>query len=144
MRTGGSLFLPFFGLAMARRLRYHWTREEEQLQWTTTRSRNQLRGTWRFGRRWPARRRSSERCPRPSGAGSPVWEIAQELGISEQAVWRTLDGVIAIVSGREMAQVETGGLGSDTDPGITGGYGDTGFGALDTEPIPDNTEPVED
>ena len=39
--------------------------------------------------------------------------------------------------------VETGGLGADTDPGVTGGYGDTGFGALDIEPIPDNTEPEE-
>ena len=37
-----------------------------------------------------------------------------------------------------------GGLGSDTDPGVTGGYGDTGFGALDTEPpYPITEEPVE-
>jgi hypothetical protein len=76
-----------------------------------------------------------------AAGGSPVWEIAQELGISEQAVWRTLDGVIAVVTGREIASVETGGVGSDTDPGVTGGYGNTGFGVLDTEPIPDNREP---
>jgi hypothetical protein len=75
--------------------------------------------------------------------GIPVWKIAQELRISDAAVWHTLDGVIAVITGRELAPVETGGLGADTDPGVTGGYGDTGFGALDTEPIPDNTEPEE-
>ena len=75
--------------------------------------------------------------------GTPVWEIAQQVRESEGAVARTLDGVIAVMSGRTIESVETGGLGADTDPGITGGYGDTGFGALDTEPIPDNTEPKE-
>lgn len=78
-----------------------------------------------------------------AAAGTSVWEIAQQTGMSEQAIWRTLDGVIAAVTGREMEPVETGGFGSDTDPGITGGYGNTGFGALDTEPIPDNQEPSE-
>lgn len=73
--------------------------------------------------------------------GAPLWEIAQEVGLSEAAVARTVDSVVAAVTGREVSPVETGGLGSDTDPGVTGGYGDTGFGALDTEPIPDNTEP---
>ncbi len=73
--------------------------------------------------------------------GTPVWEIAQETGVSEAAVWRTLDGVLAAVSGREREQVETGGLGADTDPGVTGGYGDTGFGAIDTEPPADSGEP---
>lgn len=76
--------------------------------------------------------------------GAPVWEIAQEAGMSEAAVWRTLDGVVATVTGRPMAQVETGGLGADTDPGVTGGYGDTGFGALDTEPIADSSEPLDE
>jgi hypothetical protein len=74
--------------------------------------------------------------------GVPAWEIAQETGQSEAAVWRTLDGVVAAVSGREVAQVETGGLGADTDPGVTGGYGDTGFGALDTEPQADSGESI--
>jgi hypothetical protein len=38
--------------------------------------------------------------------------------------------------------VETGGLGSDTDPGVTGGYGDTGFGSLGNEPpFPTPEEP---
>ena len=75
--------------------------------------------------------------------GAPVWEIAQEVRMSEAAVARTLDGVVAAVTGREVTPVETGGLGADTDPGVTGGYGDTGFGALDTDPLPDNTEPHE-
>ena len=74
--------------------------------------------------------------------GTPVWEIAQVTGVSEAAVWRTLDGVLATVTGRAVAQVETGGLGSDTDPGVTGGYGDTGFGAVDTEPPADSSEPA--
>jgi hypothetical protein len=47
------------------------------------------------------------------------------------------------VTGRDIEPVVTGRLGADTDPGVTGGYGGTGFGALDTEPIPDNTEPEE-
>ena len=75
--------------------------------------------------------------------GTPVWAIAQEVQVSDAAVARTLDGVIAAVTGRQVAPVETGGLGADTDPGVTGGYGDTGFGALDTDPLPDNTEPDE-
>ncbi|HEY7032611.1 MAG TPA: hypothetical protein VH482_14815 [Thermomicrobiales bacterium] len=78
-----------------------------------------------------------------AASGSPVWEIAQLTSESEGAVARTLDGIIAVVTGREIEPFETGGLGADTDPGVTGGYGDTGFGALDTEPIPDNTEPEE-
>jgi hypothetical protein len=78
-----------------------------------------------------------------AASGMPVWEIAQQTRESEGAVRRTLDGIIAVVTGREVEPVETGGLGADTDPGVTGGYGDTGFGALDTEPIPDNTEPRE-
>jgi hypothetical protein len=76
--------------------------------------------------------------------GTPIWAIAQQTGESEAAVARTLDGVVAAVTGRVVTPVETGGLGADTDPGVTGGYGDTGFGALDTEPTPDNTEPPAD
>lgn len=45
-------------------------------------------------------------------AGQSVYEIAQAL----------------------RGPVETGGLGSDTDPGVTGGYGDTAFGAIGNEP----------
>ncbi len=78
-----------------------------------------------------------------AAGGASIWEIASETGMSDGAVGRTLDGVIAAVTGRQVAPVETGGLGADTDPGVTGGYGDTGFGALDTEALPDNTEPNE-
>lgn len=76
--------------------------------------------------------------------GAPTWEIAQQTEMSEAAVNRTLDGVMAAVTGRERTQVETGGLGADTDPGVTGGYGDTGFGAVDTDPPADSSEPVEE
>jgi len=55
--------------------------------------------------------------------GAPIWEIAQESGVSDAAVARTLDGVLAAVTGREVSQVETGGLGADTDPGVPAGYG---------------------
>jgi hypothetical protein len=78
-----------------------------------------------------------------AAGGAPVWAIAQEIRISDAAVARTLDGIVAALTGRELHPVETGGLGADTDPGVTGGYGDTGFGSLDTEPMPDNTEPDE-
>ena len=78
-----------------------------------------------------------------AASGMPVWEIAQQTRESEGAVSRTLDGILAVVTGRAVEPVETGGLGADTDSGVTGGYGDTGFGALDTDPIPDNTEPRE-
>ena len=78
-----------------------------------------------------------------AAAGMPTWEIAQQTRESEAAVWRTLDGILAVVTGREIEPVETGGLGADTDPGVTGGYGDSGFDALDIEPSPDNAEPEE-
>lgn len=79
-----------------------------------------------------------------AAGGMAAWEIAQRTGHSEASVARTLDGVIAALTGRPVRQVEVGGLGADTDPGVSGGYGDTGFGALDVEPMPDNTEPTED
>ncbi|MDQ3856755.1 MAG: sigma-70 region 4 domain-containing protein [Chloroflexota bacterium] len=78
-----------------------------------------------------------------AAGGVPVYEIAQEVGITEAAVWRTLSGVLAAVTGRQVTPVETAGLGADTDPGVTGGYGDTGFGALDTEPVADSSEPLD-
>jgi hypothetical protein len=74
--------------------------------------------------------------------GRPIWEIAHDVAMSDEAVARIIDDVIAAVAGNGRQRVETGGLGSDTDPGVTGGYGDTGFGALDTEPIPNNVEPT--
>ncbi len=67
--------------------------------------------------------------------GTSAQEIAQEHGISVEAVWTTLGNAARLASGAGIARtVEIGGLGSDTDPGIHGGYGDTGFGSLDTDP----------
>jgi hypothetical protein len=77
--------------------------------------------------------------------GASVHEIAQEQGVSTEAVWSALGNAARLASGAGAEQrVEVGGLGSDTDPGVTGGYGDTGFGALDTDvPEPINEEPTE-
>ena len=77
--------------------------------------------------------------------GASVHVIAREHGVSAEAVWAALGNAARLASGHgAAARVEMGGLGSDTDPGISGGYGDTGFGALDTEPpIPIPEEPVE-
>jgi len=78
-------------------------------------------------------------------AGHEVYTIAQQQHISEQAVWDILSNAARAAAGRETAQVETGGLGSDTDPGVTGGYGETGFGSLGAEPpIPIPEEPPEE
>lgn len=57
-----------------------------------------------------------------AAAGRPVWEIAQQCQVSEGAVARVIDGVVAAVTGRAIHPVETGGLGADTDPGVGGGY----------------------
>ncbi|MEN9939116.1 MAG: hypothetical protein RLZZ387_5695 [Chloroflexota bacterium] len=66
--------------------------------------------------------------------GQSVYEIAQLVGVSEEAVWRVLGSAARAAGGRSAPQAaESGGLGSDTDPGVTGGYGDTGFGALGNE-----------
>ena len=63
-----------------------------------------------------------------AATGSPVWEIAQQMRMSEGAVAHTLDSIIAALTGREVEQVETGGLGADTDPGISGSYDPDPFG----------------
>jgi hypothetical protein len=76
-----------------------------------------------------------------AAAGRPRWEIAQEVGISDAAVARVVDAVIAAVSGRDWHPVETGGLGADTDPGVTGGYDPAGFGAFDPDAPPDRRDP---
>lgn len=91
----------------------------------------------------------AERLPGQEGeivgaalAGNDVYAIAQRFQISEKAVWETLGNAARSASGRPMAEVETGGLGSDTDPGVTGGYGETGFGSLGAEPpVPTPEEP---
>ena len=62
--------------------------------------------------------------------GAPVWEIAQQMRMSEGAVAHTIDSIVAALTGREVEQVETGGLGADTDPGVSGGYDPDPFGGL--------------
>ena len=52
--------------------------------------------------------------------GASVWEIAQEMRVSDAAVAGVIDRLVAVLSGRETERVETGGLGADTDPGVTG------------------------
>ena len=78
-------------------------------------------------------------------SGASVHAIAHDHGVTAEAVWAILGSAALLASGHGPAvRVEQGGLGSDTDPGVTGGYGDTGFGALDTEPpIPNPEEPAE-
>jgi hypothetical protein len=74
--------------------------------------------------------------------GQDIHQIAQQCGISEAAVWDVLGNAARAASGQPVAPVETGGLGSDTDPGVTGGYGETAFGSLGNEPpFPTPEEP---
>jgi hypothetical protein len=77
--------------------------------------------------------------------GLSVSAIAHEHAISEEAVWGVLSNAARFAAGYlPQHPIETGGLGSDTDPGVTGGYGDTGFGSLGNEPpIPVLEEPEE-
>jgi len=63
--------------------------------------------------------------------GVPVWSIASELGVSDEAVASAIARVVAVVSGRSGDRVEVGGLGSDTDPGIHGGYDEAPWEAWD-------------
>lgn len=83
----------------------------------------------------------SARLPSREGAmvyaaveGKTVYEIASEHGVSEAAVWQVLGNAARQAAGQEIHPVESGGLGSDTDPGVTGGYGSTGFGDLEAGP----------
>ena len=94
----------------------------------------------------------AEQLPGQEGAivrealeGRSVYEIAQNHHLSEGAVWDVLSNAARAAAGQPAPQqVETGGLGSDTDPGVSGGYGDTGFGSLGNEtPIPIPEEPIE-
>jgi hypothetical protein len=76
--------------------------------------------------------------------GQSVYEIAQNFRVSESAVWNVLGNAARFVTGARIQPVESGGFGSDTDPGVTGGYGDTGFGSLGNEPpYPVSEEPEE-
>lgn len=71
-----------------------------------------------------------------AAGGAPRWEIAQQVGIADEAVARIIDGVVAAVTGRPIRPVETGGLGADTDPGVSGGYDEQAW----EENAPDRAE----
>ena len=67
--------------------------------------------------------------------GRSIHEIAQENGVSEDAVWNMLESTTRLFAGSALSsQAETGGFVSDADPGVSGGYGDTGFGSIGNEP----------
>ncbi|HEX2986751.1 MAG TPA: helix-turn-helix transcriptional regulator [Chloroflexota bacterium] len=74
------------------------------------------------------------RVARMVAEGQRPYEIAMAEGISEQAVWEMVRSLANVTSGRATTRgYETSGLGADTDAGVTGGYGDTGFGSIGTE-----------
>jgi hypothetical protein len=76
--------------------------------------------------------------------GESVHDIANANRVTEATVWEVLGNAARMATGQAPAQrSETGGLGSDTDPGVTGGYGDTGFGSLgiDGPGMPNPDEP---
>jgi hypothetical protein len=85
------------------------------------------------------------RMARAALEGASVFDIAQQEGITEAAVWTALGNAARLAAGQAPAsRVETAGLGSDTDPGVSGGYGDTGFGAIGNDgPMPVLGEPGE-
>jgi DNA-binding CsgD family transcriptional regulator len=63
--------------------------------------------------------------------GEPNWEIAAEVGISDGAVASMVSRILAMIANRGGERVEVGGLGADTDPGISGGYDDAPWEAFD-------------
>ncbi len=92
----------------------------------------------------------AEQLPAEQGAivraaleGNSVHDITNQNRVTEATVWEVLGNAARMVSGEGPRQrAETGGMGSDTDPGVTGGYGDTGFGAIGNDgPIPNTEEP---
>jgi hypothetical protein len=77
--------------------------------------------------------------------GHDVHSIAQHVGMSERAVWEFLESLARTISGNLPARpTEVAGLGADLDPGVTGGYGDTGFGSIGAEPPIPVTEEEEE
>ncbi len=78
--------------------------------------------------------------------GKPVYEIANDRRLAPEYVWEVLGNAARMAAGRAPTErAEIGGLGSDTDPGVTGGYGDTGFGSIGNEPpVPTPGEPTVD
>lgn len=78
--------------------------------------------------------------------GQNVHSIAQYTGKSERAVWEFLASLARTISGTLPERPsEVAGMGADLDHGVTGGYGNTGFGAIGAEPpIPVTEEEEED
>ncbi len=77
-------------------------------------------------------------------AGESVHDIANANRVTEATVWEVLGNAARMATGQGPVQrTESGGLGSDTDPGVTGGYGETGFGSLglDGPGMPNPDEP---
>jgi DNA-binding CsgD family transcriptional regulator len=66
-------------------------------------------------------------------AGFSVYELAQHHQVTESYVWILLNNAARLVHSWPHA-VESAGLGSDTDPGVTGGYGDSGPGDVTSVP----------
>jgi hypothetical protein len=70
--------------------------------------------------------------------GMTVYQIAQQHQTSERAVWDILGNAARAAAGRGVQRVEIGSAntGVDTDAGVTGSYGETGFGNRGTgEPL---------
>ena len=87
-----------------------------------------------------------QRVARGVAEGRKPFDIAAEEGISEDAVWTVVRALQNATSGQPSSRgYETAGMGSDTDPGVTGGYGETGFGSIGNEPpVPLPGEPEEE
>ena len=107
---------------------------------------NQLLNQIRQDPSLPGRLTGQEReIVRQALDGQSVYEIAQDQRIPESEVWRELGEAARLATGQPVEPVETAGLGSDTDSGVTGGYGDTAFGGIGNEPpIPTPEEPEEE
>lgn len=84
-----------------------------------------------------------QRIARGVAEGREPFDIAAEEGISEDAVWTVVRALSNAISGRISSRgYETAGMGADTDPGVTGGYGEIGFGSIGNEPpVPTPEEP---
>lgn len=76
-------------------------------------------------------------------AGKSVMDIAADRRQAPAFVWEVLGNAARMAAGDAPTErAEVGGLGSDTDPGVTGGYGETGFGSIGNEPpMPNTGEP---
>ena len=75
-----------------------------------------------------------QRIAEKVASGEPVAFVANDESMSEGAIWHLLEMLARNAEGQPPVHpVETGGLGSDTDPGVTGGYGETGFGSLSSD-----------